>query len=99
MKLEFKIMMCVVVVILVTCILFIFGSNISTNTNTLNLNELQAQSDKIEDRNNLRNIKGCYYKKFNPGSDSANNFLWKLEEEKMQYSTKIYYIKINTFSC
>ena len=97
MKLEFKIMMCVVVVILVTCILFIFGSNISTNTNTLNLNELQAQSDKIEDRNNLRNIKGCYYKKFNPGSDSANNFLWKLEEEKMQYSTKIYYIKINTY--
>lgn len=44
MKIEFKILICVVVVILVTCILFIFGSNISTNSNTFNLNELQAQS-------------------------------------------------------
>lgn len=97
MKLEFKILICVIVIILITSVIFIFSSIIGTKNNTIDLNELQAQAEEIANRLNLKAIDGCCYKKFDPGSDSANNFLWKLEEEKMQYSNKIYYIKINTY--
>lgn len=97
MKLEFKIMICVIVIILITSVIFIFSSIIGTKNDTLDLNELQSQAEEIANRLNLRTINGCCYKKFNPGSDSANNFLWNLEEEKMQYSNRIYYIKINTY--